>query len=83
MTKTAYVIVPHAEVPDAEVVQSISGSQSDNWACNDFIHHVIRDGDQSNDFIVKESCKFCYKFQMDNEWSECRKLIRKYLVEAN
>jgi len=33
--------------------------------------------DQNDDFIAKESCKSFsafYKFQMDNKWSECRKL---------
>jgi len=35
--------------------------------------------DQNNDFIAKESCKSLsafLKLQMDDKWSECRKLRR-------
>ena len=37
--------------------------------------------DQNDDFITKESCKsfsIFHKFQMDNKWSECRELVRKF-----
>ena len=37
--------------------------------------------DQNDDFITKESCKSLSvfeKFQMDDKWSECRKLIGKF-----
>jgi len=48
--------------------------------------------DQNDDFIPKKSCKLfpvLYKFQMDNNWSKCRELIRKFkncfcfLIESN
>ena len=73
---------------EADAVQSISGWQNENWACNDFIHGENTSSkmlDKNDDFVTKESCKSFsnfWKFQMGtHERQNSRSFF--FLVESN
>ena len=51
-----------------DAVESISGWQNENWACNYFILYLIQDGGQKQWFNHEETCisfSVFYNFQMD------------------